>query len=146
MKSRIALVTVTAGVILGVSLEPASAQSCGELGGNYCSQSGACPSGSTNLGQSFYPPTQLECNPCCACSFSQVVLDVTEWGFVGWYGSGFQDCYFHQVRRYCVKNPCTGEVQCPECWNGQTLLCSGTFNPANCPDFCDSLFVWESCP
>lgn len=37
----------------------ASAQSCGELGGDYCSQSGGCPSGYNSLGGTW------DCNPCC---------------------------------------------------------------------------------
>src|SRR5712691_9438464 len=35
------------------------AQSCGELGGDYCSQSGGCPEGYDSLGATY------DCNPCC---------------------------------------------------------------------------------
>ena len=45
-------------VILGHAA-PAGAQSCGELGGDYCSQTGGCPGGYNSLGQT------LDCNPCC---------------------------------------------------------------------------------
>lgn len=37
----------------------ARAQSCGEAGGDYCSQSGSCPAGYNSLGQTW------DCNPCC---------------------------------------------------------------------------------
>ncbi|HEX9726703.1 MAG TPA: PKD domain-containing protein, partial [Vicinamibacteria bacterium] len=37
----------------------AAAQSCGELGGDYCSQSGSCPAGYDSLGPSN------DCSPCC---------------------------------------------------------------------------------
>jgi hypothetical protein len=33
--------------------------SCGEMGGDYCSQTGGCPSGYTSLGMSY------DCGPCC---------------------------------------------------------------------------------
>ncbi len=39
---------------------PVAAQSCGELGGDLCSQSGGCPALYTSLGQTWDP-----CNPCC---------------------------------------------------------------------------------
>jgi hypothetical protein len=39
---------------------PDPGPSCGELGGDYCSQSGACPAGRSSLGQTH------DCNPCCA--------------------------------------------------------------------------------
>lgn len=38
---------------------PSSAQSCGEIGGDYCSQSGSCPAGYDNLGYTY------DCSPCC---------------------------------------------------------------------------------
>jgi hypothetical protein len=42
-----------------VSAKAALAQSCGDIGGDYCSQSGGCPGGYDNLGQTY------DCNPCC---------------------------------------------------------------------------------
>lgn len=41
------------------SVRTASTQSCGEAGGDYCSQSGACPSGYNSLGNTW------DCHPCC---------------------------------------------------------------------------------
>jgi hypothetical protein len=38
---------------------PPTGPSCGELGGDYCSGSGSCPGGYTNLGNSS------DCSPCC---------------------------------------------------------------------------------
>src|SRR5712691_5728828 len=35
------------------------AQSCGAVGGDYCSQSGGCPEGYDSLGATY------DCNPCC---------------------------------------------------------------------------------
>jgi len=53
-------------LVLGLSLlllfsasSEASAQSCGELGGDYCSQTGSCPAGYDSLGPSN------DCSPCC---------------------------------------------------------------------------------
>jgi hypothetical protein len=40
----------------------AQGPSCGELGGDYCSQSGACPPSHTSLGETW------DCNPCCQSS------------------------------------------------------------------------------
>lgn len=37
----------------------ARAQSCGEAGGDYCSQSGSCPANHISLGATY------DCNPCC---------------------------------------------------------------------------------
>jgi hypothetical protein len=39
--------------------QPVPGQSCGSIGGNYCSQSDVCPTGATNLGDTY------DCNPCC---------------------------------------------------------------------------------
>ncbi|MGH9462100.1 MAG: hypothetical protein ACRD1X_12835, partial [Vicinamibacteria bacterium] len=45
------------GILSGPS--SAAAQSCGEIGGDYCSQSGSCPTGYDSLGSSS------DCSPCC---------------------------------------------------------------------------------
>ena len=45
--------------VSGFSATPASSQSCGDIGGNYCSQTGSCPAGFDSLGTTF------DCNPCC---------------------------------------------------------------------------------
>ena len=39
--------------------QPVPGQSCGSIGGDYCSQSGECPKGTTSLGETY------DCNPCC---------------------------------------------------------------------------------
>lgn len=49
---------VGSSVPLAASGSP-TAQSCGEIGGTYCSQTGACPAGFGSLGSTF------DCNPCC---------------------------------------------------------------------------------
>lgn len=49
----LALAALTLGAV------ESRAQSCGEVGGDYCSQSGVCPQGHTSLGQTY------DCNPCC---------------------------------------------------------------------------------
>jgi len=52
--------SVFALALLGMApIRPLRAQSCGELGGDYCSQSGGCPGGRNSLGQTY------DCNPCC---------------------------------------------------------------------------------
>lgn len=56
--SKMDLLLVSAALLLGWNA-PAAAQSCGEIGGDYCSQSGSCPSGFESLGQTY------DCNPCC---------------------------------------------------------------------------------
>jgi len=38
---------------------PLEAQSCGEIGGDWCSQTGSCPAGRHSLGRTS------DCNPCC---------------------------------------------------------------------------------
>jgi hypothetical protein len=45
----------------------AQAQSCGELGGDYCSQGGACPAGYTSLGQSYTTESQWIDEWCETC-------------------------------------------------------------------------------
>ncbi len=50
------------GVTFGLSkffASDPSEMSCGELGGNYCSQEGFCPDGASDLG------VTTDCNPCC---------------------------------------------------------------------------------
>ena len=47
------------GSVSGFSATPAPPQSCGAIGGNYCSQTGSCPFGFESLGATF------DCNPCC---------------------------------------------------------------------------------
>ena len=53
------LLVPTALAVLFACSGPAAAQSCGELNGDYCSQSGHCPAGYDSLGQTY------DCNPCC---------------------------------------------------------------------------------
>jgi hypothetical protein len=44
---------------LGAAAAPLEAQSCGEIGGDWCSQTGSCPAGRHSLGRTS------DCNPCC---------------------------------------------------------------------------------
>jgi len=46
-------------LLLSLYANVASAQSCGEIGGDYCSQDGSCPGGYNDLGSTY------DCNPCC---------------------------------------------------------------------------------
>lgn len=54
----------SAGLLIALLLssalpQVARAQSCGEAGGDYCSQSGSCPANHISLGATY------DCNPCC---------------------------------------------------------------------------------
>jgi hypothetical protein len=60
MKYTAIAAPVTLAVLWFAYAGPAEAQqSCGAMGGNYCSQSGSCPAGYNSLGASS------DCNPCC---------------------------------------------------------------------------------
>ncbi len=59
MKPRLLVGSLTLLVVVVVLAIPAYAQSCGDLGGDYCSSSGSCPAGYNSLGPTY------DCNPCC---------------------------------------------------------------------------------
>lgn len=42
-----------------------SGQSCGAMGGSYCSNDGSCPAGTHSVGNSIEPPPNANCTPCC---------------------------------------------------------------------------------
>ncbi len=56
---RAALAEGLGGVGFAAVSESLETQSCGEVGGDYCSQTGSCPAGRHSLGQTN------DCNPCC---------------------------------------------------------------------------------
>src|SRR5574341_869745 len=62
MNLRLAVAPVLLSPLLAaIATAPiAEAQSCGELGGNHCSQDGYCPMGFNSLGDTYDP-----CSPCC---------------------------------------------------------------------------------
>jgi len=55
----IGITSLSTLVLILAFAQPSVAQSCGQAGGNYCSQSGSCPAGYSSLGQTW------DCNPCC---------------------------------------------------------------------------------
>jgi len=62
MNMHLRTLWVAAGVLVLATLAgtaPAEAQSCGEIGGDYCSQNGLCPGGYYSLGGTY------DCHPCC---------------------------------------------------------------------------------
>jgi len=71
------------------SCDPAksSGLSCGAMGGTLCLQSGSCPSGYINLGNSTEPPGGIPCTPCCGPSGSGT--PITNTNRVGTWGLWF---------------------------------------------------------
>jgi hypothetical protein len=56
---RPVILGLLAGLVMLASPQATLADSCGEMGGNYCSQTGSCPGGYSSLGDSD------DCHPCC---------------------------------------------------------------------------------
>jgi len=59
MRPRAALPFLFFCLLTLVAIADVGAQSCGEIGGDYCSQNGSCPAGRHSLGSTY------DCNPCC---------------------------------------------------------------------------------
>ncbi len=117
---------------LSMALTPdAAAQSCGEIGGTYCSQTGSCPGGFGSLGGTF------DCSPCCVELESCGAIGGDYCSQTGSCPSGFtslgasNDC-----------SPCCKNDPKPSCGAMGGDYCSQT---GSCPSGFDSLGKSSDC-